>query len=191
MSNDRFNHNVDRRVKLKAAPLQRVEVITGVERRRDWTAEEKLAIIAESCQDGAVISEVARRHGLRPQQLFTWRNGFRKREAARRLCGGTPAFAPVLISGARTAAAAIETAAMTALPSPAGQTPPEHSVPRSGALRSAEQRPPRQRKLEAGATKAAGVAPVEIVLGCATVRLHGAADAKTLAAVLAAVKAIA
>jgi transposase len=83
MSYNRFNHNVDRRVKTKAAPLQRVEVITGVELRREWTDEEKLAIIAESCQAGAVISDVARRHGLRPRQLFTWRNGFRKRDAAR------------------------------------------------------------------------------------------------------------
>jgi transposase len=177
MSNDRFNHNVDRKVKTKAAPLQRVEVITGVERRRDWTDGEKLAIIAESCQDGAVISEVARRHGLRPQQLFTWRNGFRKREAARRLCGGTPAFAPVLISGARAAVAAAEAPAMTALPSPARYTPAKQ--------------PPRPRKLEAGAGKAAGAAPIEIALGEATVRLHGGVDAKTLAAVLRAVKSIA
>ena len=113
MSYDRFNHNVDRRVKTKAAPLQRVEVITGVERRREWTDEEKLAIIAESCQEGAVISDVARRHGLRPQQLFTWRNGLRKREAARRLCGGAsggmPAFAPVAIADERPAVAPIET----------------------------------------------------------------------------------
>jgi transposase len=174
MSNDRFNHNVDRKVKTKAAPLQRVEVITGVERRRDWTDEEKHAIIAESCQDGAVISEVARRHGLRPQQLFTWRNGFRKREAARRLCGGTPAFAPVLISGSR---AAVAVPAMSALPLPAGHTSPKQ--------------PPRLRKLEAGAAKAAGAAPIEIVLGCATVRLHGCVDAKALAAVLGTVKAIA
>jgi hypothetical protein len=55
MSYDRFNHNVDRKVKTKAAPLQRVEGITGVERRREWTDEEKLAIVAESCQEGAVI----------------------------------------------------------------------------------------------------------------------------------------
>ena len=60
MSNDRFNHNVDRKVKRKAAPLQRVEVITGVERRRDWTDEEKLAIIAESCQDGGKRCSVHR-----------------------------------------------------------------------------------------------------------------------------------
>jgi transposase len=118
MSYDRFNHNVDRRVKTKAAPLQRVEVVTGVERRREWTDEEKLAIIAESCQEGAVISDVARRHGLRPQQLFTWRNGLRKREAARRLCagasGGMPAFAPVMIADERPAVAPAETPAVIA-----------------------------------------------------------------------------
>jgi hypothetical protein len=66
---------------------------------------------------------------------------------------------------------------MTALPSPAGQTPPKQ--------------PLRLRKLEAGAAKAAGAAPIEIVLGGATVRLRGGVDAKTLAAVLRAVKSIA
>ena len=95
MSRDRFNSHVDRKVKTEATPIRRVEVITGVERRRDWTNEQKLSIIAESCQDGAVISDVARRHGLRPQQLFNWRNEFRKRKAGL-LCGGTPAFAPVM-----------------------------------------------------------------------------------------------
>ncbi len=118
MSYDRFNHNVDRRVKTKAAPLQRVEVITGVERRREWTDEEKLAIIAESCQEGAVISDVARRHGLRPQQLFTWRNGLRKREAARRLCagasGGMPTFAPVMIADEQPTVAPVATPAAIA-----------------------------------------------------------------------------
>ena len=110
MSYDRFNHNVDRRVQTKAAPLQRVEVITGVERRREWMDEEKLAIIAESCQEGAVISDVARRHGLRPQQLFTWRNGLRRREAARRLCGGASGgIAPVTIADERPAVAPVET----------------------------------------------------------------------------------
>jgi transposase len=172
MNSDRFNHSVDRKVKTKTPPVQRVEVITGVERRRDWTDEEKLAIIAESCQDGAVISEVARRHGLRPQQLFTWRNGFRKREAARRLCGGTPAFAPVVIANDRPAAAATAT-----LPLPAEPTSPKQ--------------PLRLRKLETGFAKTGGAAPIEIVLGGATVRLHGGVDAKTLAAVLRAVKSIA
>ena len=83
MSSDRFNSNVDLKVKSAATPIRRIEVITGVERRRQWSSEEKRAIIAESSQDGVVISDVARRHGLRPQQLFNWRNEFRKREAAR------------------------------------------------------------------------------------------------------------
>ena len=52
MSRDRFNSNVDRKVKTEATPIRRIEVITGVERRRDWTDEQKLSIIAESCQDG-------------------------------------------------------------------------------------------------------------------------------------------
>ena len=129
MSNDRFNHNVDRKVKTKAAPVRRVEVITGVERRRDWPDEKKLAIVAESCQDGVVISDVARRHGLRPQQLFAWRSEFRKREAAGRLFGGmsggtqggTQAFAPVMIANERPAVAAAETPAMAAYPLPASQ----------------------------------------------------------------------
>jgi hypothetical protein len=55
MSGDRFNSNVHRKVKTEAARVQRVEVIAGVERRRDWTDEQKLSIIAESCQDDVVI----------------------------------------------------------------------------------------------------------------------------------------
>ena len=66
MSIDRFNHKVDRKVETKPAPLRRIEVITGVERRRTWSLEEKRAILTESFADGVVISEVARRHGLRP-----------------------------------------------------------------------------------------------------------------------------
>ena len=109
MSSDRFNSNVDLKVETEVTPIRRIEVITGVERRREWPDEEKQAIIAESNRDGVVISDVARRYGLRPQQLFNWRNEFRKREAARLLCGGTPAFAPVMIADDRPSAAAVET----------------------------------------------------------------------------------
>jgi transposase len=107
MSSDRFNSNVDFKVKTEATPIRRIEVITGVERRRAWSDEEKQAIIAESSQDGVVISDVARRYGLRPQQLFNWRNEFRKREA-RLMCGGTPVFAPVMIADERPATAPAE-----------------------------------------------------------------------------------
>ena len=109
MSSDRFNSNVDLKVKTEATPIRRIEVITGVERRREWSDEKKQAIIAESSQDGVVISDVARRHGLRPQQLFNWRNEFRKREA-RLMCGGTPAFAPVMIVDDRPSEAPVSDA---------------------------------------------------------------------------------
>ena len=38
-----------------------------------WSAAEKPAIIAESYGAGETVCSVARRHGLTPQQLFTWR----------------------------------------------------------------------------------------------------------------------
>jgi transposase len=52
---------------------QRVEVITGRQRRRRWTAEEKAGIVAESLEADANISDVARRHGLARGLLTIWR----------------------------------------------------------------------------------------------------------------------
>ena len=50
----------------------RIEIRTGVERRRRWTDEEKGRIVAEAVAPGAVIAEVARRHDLTPQHLSNW-----------------------------------------------------------------------------------------------------------------------
>src|SRR4051812_32822341 len=52
---------------------RRLEVFTGVGRRRNWPADEKAAIVAESYAPGKTVCGVARRHGLTPAQLFTWR----------------------------------------------------------------------------------------------------------------------
>jgi transposase len=49
------------------------EVLIGPERRRRRTPSEKLAIIAETHEPGVTVSLVARRHGIAPNQLFTWR----------------------------------------------------------------------------------------------------------------------
>jgi transposase len=54
--------------------VRRLEVITGDGGHRRWPVEVKGQIVLESLAPGAVVSEVARRHGLRPQQLFNWRN---------------------------------------------------------------------------------------------------------------------
>src|SRR3954465_14533601 len=52
---------------------RRLEAFTGAGRRRHWPADEKAAIGAESYAPGRTVCGVARRHGLTPTQLFTWR----------------------------------------------------------------------------------------------------------------------
>jgi transposase len=51
----------------------RVEIITGPERRRRWSEEEKLQLVEEACRPGHSVSRVARQRGINPSQLFTWR----------------------------------------------------------------------------------------------------------------------
>src|ERR1700747_842407 len=53
--------------------IDRVEVITPVERRRRWSAEEKARIVQETYAPGMSVSLVARQHGGAPNQVFTWR----------------------------------------------------------------------------------------------------------------------
>ena len=53
--------------------FSRIEVISGVARRRRFTTEQKLAIVAESMQPGMSMSYVARQHGLSPSLVFRWR----------------------------------------------------------------------------------------------------------------------
>jgi transposase len=51
----------------------RIEVITSVQRRRRWSAEEKVAIVQETYAPGMSVSLVARRHGVAPNMVFNWR----------------------------------------------------------------------------------------------------------------------
>jgi transposase len=102
MSRHRFDHSVDRSDDTKEvsspAHLRRIEVITGAERRRKWSAEEKAEIVAESLAEGAVVSEVARRHGLSPQQLFGWRARLRDAvKGSAPSCDATPSFVPAIV----------------------------------------------------------------------------------------------
>ena len=55
-----------------------IEVITCRERRRQWDPEVRAAIMMEALEPGAVISQVARRHDMGPQQLFGWLREARK-----------------------------------------------------------------------------------------------------------------
>jgi transposase len=78
--------------------FERIEVITGVARRRRWSVEEKLRIVAESLTGGASVSVVAQRHGLRPNQLFKWRK--LARDGAFAACAGDARFVPVRVAAA-------------------------------------------------------------------------------------------
>lgn len=54
-------------------PSPKVEVITSIQRRRRWSAAEKVRMVEETYAPGASVSSVARQHGVNPNQLFSWR----------------------------------------------------------------------------------------------------------------------
>lgn len=82
--------------------VQRFEVFTGAGKRRDWPPEVKASIVAESYSGAETVCSVARRHGLSPSQLFTWRREFRKKLEAQGLTlpmapAQAPSFVPAVI----------------------------------------------------------------------------------------------
>src|SRR5579862_2900846 len=80
---------------------RRIEVFTGAGRRREWSAEQKATILAESYQGTSSVCDVARRHGLTPTQLFTWRRAVR-RQAVEAADQG-PEFVPAMIEAPTSA----------------------------------------------------------------------------------------
>jgi len=91
----------------EATTVRRLEVITGTGRRRRFSEDDKARVVAETLAPGAVVSHVARRYGLTPQQVFTWRREAREHAAER------VSFAPVVLAtgpvrDTRTEAARIE-----------------------------------------------------------------------------------
>jgi transposase len=86
----------------KADGFRRIEVITGVGRRRRWTDEEKAWIVAESLDPATTASAVARRYGLHASQLFVWRQ-----QLAASAAREAPEFVPVVVTDDRATAAAM------------------------------------------------------------------------------------
>jgi transposase len=120
----------------------RVEIRTGLIRRRRWTAGEKGRIVAEAIARNAVIADVARRHDLAPQHLSNW---IRAAKDGRFTLPAQDdvAFVPVIATGD-------------------------------------------QREDSAGSSEQ--VAPIEIAIGSFVVRVPNGADARTLEAVVRAVR---
>lgn len=58
--------------------MEPVEVITSIQRRRRFSAQEKRAMVEEAEQPGSSVSLVARKHGVNPNQLFRWRRLMRE-----------------------------------------------------------------------------------------------------------------
>ncbi len=81
----------------KADGFCRLEVITGVGRRRRWSLEDKARIVAESLDPATTSSAVARRYGLHASQLFTWRQQLQRSASVAQTLGG-PGFVPVLLA---------------------------------------------------------------------------------------------
>lgn len=94
-----------------------VEVLTGPERRRRWSVDQKLAIVAESLRPGASPLAVARRHGISSGHLYTWRRLIRE-----------GALSPV------STEAGLLPVHVTAEPAVAGPTPPLASPAPSGQM---------------------------------------------------------
>ncbi len=135
----------------EAEPVRRLEIFTGAGRRRDWSAEEKARIVAESYDVGGTVCAVARRHALSPQQLFTWRR--LARQAKAQVATPEPFFVPAVVAPVR----------------------PEQESKRS----------PQAKKRKAA--RDAGL--IELEIDGIAMRVGRGADAKTVAAVIRALKA--
>ena len=98
---------LDHRLEPEVTTVRRLEMITGTGRRRRISEDDKARVVEETLAPGAVVSHVARRYGLTPQQVFTWRREARERAAE------SVSFAPVVLATApvpdtRTEAVSIE-----------------------------------------------------------------------------------
>ena len=94
-----------------SARVERLEVVeTG--RRRRWSEDEKLRIVAASLSGPRLVSATARQYGISPSLLYTWRRAFRAEriDAAE---GSAPGFVPaMIIPGTRPGAGASPTGRM-------------------------------------------------------------------------------
>ena len=77
---------------VRKSPVRRgtgsgVEVRVRAVRRRNWSPEDKLRIVRETLEPGAVAKAVADRHGISAGLLFTWRKAM--------LATAMAGFAPV------------------------------------------------------------------------------------------------
>lgn len=95
----------------------RIEVYAGVGRKR-WPDDLKAQIAAESLEPGAIVTDVARRHGCRPQQVHDWRHRVRSGRLALPASANALSFVPLVsessLPAATESSASPEAAVVTA-----------------------------------------------------------------------------
>jgi len=69
--------------------MARMQIITGPERRRSWSEEQKRAIVAAAFAPGAIVANVARRADVCAGQIYRWRQ---------ELCRAGGGFSEVVIA---------------------------------------------------------------------------------------------
>jgi transposase len=83
----------------------RIEVYAGVGRKQ-WPDDLKAQIVAESLEPGAIVTDIARRHGCRPQQVHDWRRRARSGQLVLPASADTVTFVPLVSETSPSAAAA-------------------------------------------------------------------------------------
>jgi len=58
--------------------MGQITVFSGPERRRRWSDEERLQILAEAFSPGACVADVCRRHDISTSLIYTWRGKLRE-----------------------------------------------------------------------------------------------------------------
>jgi transposase len=180
MSED-FDIRLERKLESKAAgagygvsEVRRIELITGIGRRRRWSREDKARIVVESLTGGVSVSEVARRHGLSPQQLFGWRREARTLpHEGGRAPGHEPAANPTLRPGRGKGRP-------KPTPEVRDDAPAFAPVVISASARSSPSRPSQSPPIGSGT--------IQIAIDDAVVRIIGQVETEALVAVLRAVR---
>jgi transposase len=75
----------------------RIELITRVERRRRWSVEDKLGLVAETREDGNSVASVAKANGISPSLLYSWRRQASRGELMAPADHLGPAFMPISV----------------------------------------------------------------------------------------------
>ena len=79
---------------LSIGETERAKASCGKRSRRSYSEEEKQRIVAEACQPGASVAEIARRHGVNANLLFNWRRTARAAASAVAELDGSAARRP-------------------------------------------------------------------------------------------------